>query len=158
MKALLNTATSQNIRYLAISSLLIIGSACHANELPREVDKSSKKTIDGLKITSRCPLISSQNWSASIAPADNNESTLYISGDVELPNPGYSVTIEDGIIDKNEEVRQEFNIKIERLDGFHIQAISPMTLKHSTKAIADKYHAIVINCAGTAIAKIQAES
>ena len=158
MKALLNTATSQNVRCLVISSLLIIGSACHANELPRELNKSSKKTIDGLKITGRCPLISSQNWSASITPAGNNESTLSISGDVELPNPGYSVTIEDRIIHKNEEVRQEFNIKIERLNGFHIQAITPMTLEHSTKAIADKYHAVVINCGGNAIAKIQAGS
>jgi len=141
-------------RCILISGLLLMSGACQANDPTKDTDHAREQQESKITQISNCPLVSDQNWSAQIKTSNSGESTLYISGDIELPSPGYSVAFEEIPADNNLEPSQHFNLKTETLSGFYIQAVTPMTLQHTTVAIADKYRAIVISCDGKTLATI----
>lgn len=148
-----------NAQVIIILATLTLTTACQATpeqkseqaSEPAQVNATTKTEITQ---TADCPIISSQNWSAEILPTEGGKSTLVIKGDIELPNPGYSVVFEEGIADKRSRPSQHFTIKAERLNGFYIQAVTPMILEHSGVAIAKQYKSIIIGCGGQTIATI----
>lgn len=125
-----------------------------AKGFAQDVPKTGAK--EDLKITQtrECPIISSTNWSATVVINNQGESKLSISGDVELPNPGYAVTFERAIVDRQLTPKLHFTIKTERLSGFYIQAITPMSLEHSAPEATTQYRSIVIHCGEQIIATI----
>lgn len=108
-----------------------------------------------VKQTADCPLISSNNWQAQFVSIDGKRQ-LKINGDIELPNPGFAVTIEPGIADRSMKPTQHFHVKLERLSGFHIQVITPMSLEQLSPAIASEYTSIVIHCGEQTLSTITA--
>ena len=104
--------------------------------------------------TAKCHIISSNNWSAQLETSEQGKAMLAIKGDIELPSPGYSVVLEQGMADRSATPSQHFNLKTKQLDGMYIQMVTPMTLQHSAPAIAKQYRSIVIHCGGEVIATI----
>ena len=51
---------------------------------------------------SNCPVIEGRNWSAHInaMPGPNAQRTLIVSGEVDLPTPGYAVSLTTGAADR----------------------------------------------------------
>jgi len=141
---------------LVTIGLLLLTSTCHASgEFTKEINNVNESSQVSLKQTADCPLISSKNWSAELRQSDDKERLiLSISGDIELPNPGYSIVLKPGAATRSLPPSQHFNIQTERLDGFYIQAVTPMTLKHSSDAMANQYHSIIIHCGAQVIATI----
>ena len=108
-----------------------------------------------LNQTTKCHINSTSNWSARIETSEQGKPVLSIKGDIELPSPGYSVILEQGMADKSATPSQHFNIKTKQLDGMYIQMITPMTLEHSAPAISKQYRSIVIHCGDQIIAEIE---
>jgi len=155
--------TATKTRYLLMLSAALLTSACQANDKAtrpaNEVNESLKTVLNELDQnqviqTEDCAIISSQNWSAKIGVDDSSQSMLFIKGDIELPNPGYAVTFQEGPANLSLPPIQHFYIKTERLSGFHIQVITPMTLEHSSPASADGYRSVVIHCGEQTFATI----
>jgi hypothetical protein len=144
------------VRLLVASGALLLATACQAIE---QETKQAKPNRDASKEqihqTDDCPIVSSQNWSAKIVSSDLGKPMLLIKGDIELPSPGYSVVLKQGIADKSATPSQHFDLRTERLDGFYIQAITAVTLEHSAVAIAKQYRSIMIHCGEQIIATIE---
>lgn len=102
-------------------------------------------TTSTVKQTADCPLISSNNWQAQLVSVDG-QNQLKVTGDIELPSPGYAVTMEAGIADRSSKPTQHFHIKLEPLSGLHIQVITPMSLEQLSPSIAPEYASVVIHC------------
>jgi hypothetical protein len=165
----LKSATFQtlNPRLFMLASALLLTSACQANDQvaskttqlkePSAIkEPSTTKESSTMKVnqTAECPIISSSNWSAQIETPEQGRTMLAIKGDIELPSPGYSVVLEQGMTDKSATPSQHFNLKAEQLDGMYIQMVTPMTLEHSVPSIAKQYRSIVIHCGDQVIATI----
>lgn len=108
-------------------------------------DSKMQSSTTAVKQTADCPLISSNNWQAQFVSTDGQRQ-LKLSGDIELPNPGFAVTIEAGVADRSLKPTQHFHVKLERLSGMHIQVITPMSLEQLSPVIAPEYTSIVIHC------------
>ena len=136
------------LRLSVITSALLLSTACQASSKidPAKLHESKMQdTTSTLKQTADCPLISSNNWQAQLVSVDGQRQ-LKLSGDIELPNPGFAVTIEPGIADRSIKPTQHFHLKLDRLDGLHIQVITPMSFEQLNPAIATEYTSIVIHC------------
>lgn len=104
-----------------------------------------KDSIATVKQTAECQLVSSNNWQAEVVSVEGQRQ-LKIIGDIELPNPGFAVTIEPGIADRSLKPTQHFHVELEPLNGFHVQVVTPMSLEQLSPAIAPEYASIVIHC------------
>ncbi|MFT6408398.1 MAG: hypothetical protein ACJAQ6_001816 [Arenicella sp.] len=156
MKIVFAKSPLLTVRLLVASGALLLATACQAIGQDTKQAKPNREASKGpVHQTEDCPIVSSQNWSAKIASSDPGKPILSINGDIELPNPGYSVVLEQGIADRSATPSQHFDLRTERLTGFYIQAITAMTLEHSSVAIAKHYHSIVIHCGEQIIATIE---
>lgn len=168
MMTLLQTIPRLQIRHAPILVAFLISSAGQAsdrmllepveqvNQTLAHVSESQKKeALSALTQTPECPVVSSQNWSASISKNDQGKSMISIKGNIELPNPGYAVTLEEQVSDRPSQAKQHFRIKAERLNGFYIQAITPMTLEHFGPVTTSQYTSIIIHCGEQIITTIE---
>ncbi len=140
--------SSPMLRMSLVTTALLLSSACQANSdiaQGKQKEPKMQESHSRVEQTADCPLISSNNWRAQIVSIDGLRQ-LKLNGDIELPNPGFAVTIEPGIADRSLKPTQHFHVKLERLNGFHIQVITPMSIEQLSPAIAPEYTSIVIHC------------
>ncbi len=135
---------------------MLLSSACHASgEFNKERDTVDETAQINVKQTADCPVVSSKNWSVELKQGDDNDRLiLSVQGDIELPNPGYSIVLKPGATTRSLPPSQHFSILTERLDGFYVQAVTPMTLEYSGDAIANQYRSIIIHCGAQLITTI----
>ena len=128
-------------------SLLITGCAYNFNteansEEQQNIDHASVKTTDN----SVCPVLESRNWHAWIDRATENEPRLNISGEVDLPTPGYKVEIIPGILDRRQPPAQRFSLSFTPPNGIVAQVITSTQVSYTMPKSFLEYRSIMIYC------------
>jgi hypothetical protein len=108
-----------------------------------------------------CPVIDSRNWSAWIdampGPGPSPDSgglRLNISGEIDLPTPGYTVEWREGPADRAQPPGLRMRLVLTRPSGMVTQVITPTPVKYSGKSFAPAYRMIIIGCGDKVLATI----
>ena len=99
-------------------------------------------------VSDACPVVGSSNWQAWLEPPAGASSLrmLHISGEVDLPTPGYSVTLEAGPADRAMPPSQRFRLKATPPNGMVTQVVTPTQVTFHETATSPAYRSIVILC------------
>lgn len=105
---------------------------------------------------SACAVLDSRDWSAWInrMPGPDARPTLHVTGKVDLPNPGYSVTVRDGPADRSANPVQQIIIETSQRGGMHPQVVTTAEVNFLGPVIAPSYRAIRVMCGGRQLAEI----
>lgn len=103
-----------------------------------------------------CPVIESRGWTAWInaMPGPDAVRTLHISGEVDLPTPGYTVELVPGPADRMMPPGQRFSLVAKASPGMAAQVVTPTPVKYAGKATYPAYREIIIGCGGKVLARI----
>ncbi|HEX8902290.1 hypothetical protein [Vitreimonas sp.] len=103
-----------------------------------------------------CAVLDSRDWSAWInrMPGPNATPTLHVTGKVDLPNPGYTVTVRDGPADRSAQPVQQIILETSQRSGMFTQAVITADVHYIGPVIAPSYRAIRIMCGGRQLAEI----
>lgn len=103
-----------------------------------------------------CAVLDSRDWSAWVnrMPGPDATPTLHVTGKVDLPNPGYSVTVRDGPADRSAQPVQQIIIETSQRSGMFTQAVITADVHYTGPVIAPSYRAIRIMCGGRQLAEI----
>jgi hypothetical protein len=104
----------------------------------------------------QCPVIESRGWTAWIdaMPGPDAVRTLHISGEVDLPTPGYTVELVPGPADRMMPPGQRFSLVARASPGMAAQVVTPTPVKYAGKAAYPAYREIIIGCGGEVLARI----
>ncbi len=102
---------------------------------------------------SNCPVIDGRRWSAHInaMPDPNAQRTLIVSGEIDLPTPGYTVSITAGPADRSAIPVQQIVLTANGPGGIEPQVV---TTRYDGPAIAQQYRAVRVVCAGRQLAEL----
>lgn len=102
-----------------------------------------------------CPAIASRNWSAWLsAMPGGGDVRLTISGEVDLPTPGFKVSWTEGPADRAMPPSQRFSLALTPPEGMVAQVITPTTVKYEGKATYPAYRSIIVRCGNKVLATI----
>ncbi len=108
-------------------------------------------------VESKCPVLESRNWAAWIdkMPApDADGPRLRITGEIDVPTPGYTVEWREGPADRAMPPGQRMILSLTAPGGMVAQVVTTMTVDYAGKAAFDAYRAIYVVCEGEGIAEI----
>lgn len=103
-----------------------------------------------------CPVYDSRNWGAwlDVMPGPNATPKLHITGEVDLPTPGYTAQWTAGPADRANPPAQHFDLSFTPPDGMVTQVITPMAVKYEGDAAYASYRAIIVSCGDEVLAEI----
>lgn len=103
-----------------------------------------------------CPVIDSGNWHAWIdkMPGPGATPTLNISGEIDLPTPGYEVKLVAGPADRMMPPGQRFDLELTKPDGMVAQVVTPTAVKYREPTPYDRMRLVRISCGGKVLATI----
>lgn len=106
---------------------------------------------------SECPVIDSRGWTAYInaMPGPGAKPTLHISGEVDLPTPGFKVELIAGPADRMMPPGQRFSLAATKPEGMVAQVVTPTAVRYSGPPTYEKYRSITIGCGGKVLAHIE---
>ncbi len=140
-------------------SLVMMG--CNTKTVPQsetEQKLNTNNTIaestDKLENNSFCPVIASRNWHAWIDRVAENEPRLNISGEVDLPTPGYQVEVKPGILDRRQPPAQRFSLSFTPPEGIVAQVITPTKVSYTMPTSILEYRSIMIYCGDKLLVEI----
>ena len=135
-----------------------IATACTPQTNPREsanipeAQSNEEQTTETNNIS--CPAMESRNWQASIDRANEDEPRLNISGEVDLPTPGYKVEWQLGILDRKNPPTQRISISFIPPEGIVAQVITPTEVNFTMRSPILKYSSVAIYCGDKLLADI----
>jgi hypothetical protein len=105
---------------------------------------------------STCAVIANRNWTAHInaMPGPGAQRTLIVSGEVDLPTPGYTATLDLGPADRSATPVQQLIVNTTAPTGIVAQVVTPYPVRYEGPAIAQQYRAVRIMCGGQQLAEI----
>ena len=110
-------------------SLVLAGivTSCSTQANLREQQNIEEQVVEPTNTTTStsCPAVESRNWHAWIDRVAENEPRLVISGEVDLPTPGYKTEWQPGILDRRQPPTQRLSISFTPPDGIVAQVITP---------------------------------
>jgi hypothetical protein len=106
-------------------------------------------TETALDSESTCPVIESRNWSAHVSGA-----TLAVSGEIDLPTPGYTVTLKEGPADRAMPPAQHLLLELTPPDGMVTQVVTTVAVRYEGSAVYPEYRAIIVQCNNQVLAAI----
>ena len=91
----------------------------------------------------RCPVIESRDWAAWIdaQPGPGAERRLIVTGEVDLPTPGYGVEWRVGPADRRLPPAQYLDLVLTPPSGVVIQVVAPTPVRFETPAVYPQYRA-----------------
>ncbi|ANP47662.1 hypothetical protein [Candidatus Viadribacter manganicus] len=127
-------------------SLAGLASACQTTSAPSAPPEQ----------TSNCPVIDARNWSAHInaMPGPNAQRTLIVTGEVDLPTPGYAVTLTAGAADRSAIPVQQIIVSATRPTGIVPQIVTTFSARYDGPAIAQHYRAVRVMCGAQQLAEL----
>ena len=110
--------------------------------------QTDKPAVTPPSVSDSCPVLGSLNWQARLEPSagPSPQRMLHISGEVDLPTPGYSVTLEAGPADRAMPPSQRFRLKATPPSGVVTQVVTPTRATFHKAATYPAYRSIVILC------------
>ena len=154
--------TSNNISaYKSIVSFVLAGivtgcsTKANLSEAQNILEKQNvKEQVAEPANTTSCPVKSSRNWYAWIDRVAENEPRLVISGEVDLPTPGYKVEWRSGIRDRSQPPAQRLSISFTPPEGTVIQVITPTEVSFTMPSLLLEYSSVMIYCGEKLLAEI----
>ncbi|MBB3032651.1 hypothetical protein [Alteriqipengyuania lutimaris] len=103
-----------------------------------------------------CPVYESRDWQAWIdtMPGPGAKPTLHITGEVDMPTPGWSVELIGGPADRMNPPGLRFRLEAEKPDGMTMQVITPTEVRYAETTPYSAIRQIVITCGDEALATI----
>ena len=97
---------------------------------------------------SDCAAYESRNWAAYInkMPGPGARPALHITGEVDMPTPGYSVELVAGPADRAMPPGLRFRMVTERPDGNVTQVITPTEVRYAEPTPYSQIRQIIIGC------------
>ena len=144
---LLNSLVIRGISCLSLGVLL---ASCNTQaNIPEEQNSSQEQNtteeVNQPEQTISCPM-ESRNWLASIDRTTEDEPRLNISGEVDLPTPGYQVEWQPGILDRKNPPTQRISISFIPPEGIVTQVITPTEVSFTMPSPIPKYRSVAIYC------------
>jgi hypothetical protein len=102
-----------------------------------------------------CPHVS-RDWQAWInaMPGPDAKRTLHITGNVDMPTPGYSVKLVEGPADRMQPPGLRFQLEVTPPDGPVTQVITPAEVNYSAPTPYSQIREIMISCGDRPLATI----
>ena len=133
-----------------------------AQNTPEKQNIQEQQVVESTDTTSTsCPAIESRNWHAWIDygvsrrhRVAENEPRLVISGEVDLPTPGYKVEWKPGILDRRQPPAQRLSISFIPPDGMVTQVITPTEVSFTMPSLLLEYRSVMIYCGDKLLADI----
>lgn len=138
-----------------LTLLMLITAGCTMEqkiEAKTETNLNPNKEV--AQNTVNCPVMESRNWHAWIDRNEENEASLNISGEVDLPTPGYQVTWQPGILDRRQPPTQRFAISLTPPEGMVAQVITPTEISYEMPTQILEYRSVAIYCGDKLLAEI----
>ncbi|MEX6634167.1 hypothetical protein [Hyphococcus lacteus] len=103
-----------------------------------------------------CPVIASRDWQAWInaMPGPDAVRSLNVTGEIDLPTPGYEIEVIAGAADRSAIPTQRIILKATPPSGMVTQVVTPETVTYSGPVIAQQYRSIMVLCGDQMIAEI----
>jgi hypothetical protein len=139
------------MRALIVSGMLALLAACQTPAPTPEPTPMPPPTP-----SAACAVLDSRDWSAWInrMPGPDATPTLHVTGKIDLPNPGYTVTVRDGPADRSAQPVQQIILETSQRSGMFTQAVITADVHYVGPVIAPSYRAIRIMCGGRQLAEI----
>ena len=122
------------------------------NETAMEEDEAASSMDEN-----QCPVLDSRDWAAWIdaePSTDGSKPQLIITGEVDLPTPGYSAAWIEGPADRAMPPGQRFDLVLTPPDGMVAQVISTEEVRYQADAAYDAYRVIYVSCGDQQLAEI----
>lgn len=103
--------------------------------------------------TTVCLALNSRNWYAEIK-TNNNQASLNISGEVDLPTPGYTVEWKPGILDRSQPPTQNLSVLFTPPAGIVIQVVTPTQVSFTMPSEILEYRSVKVYCGDQILADI----
>ena len=153
------------LAYETSASLVLAGivTSCSTQaNLPEAQNTPKKQNIEeqqdaeptNTTTSTSCPTRSSRNWHAWVDRVAENESRLNISGEVDLPTPGYKAEWRLGILDRRQPPAQRLSVSFTPPGGTVIQVITPTEVSFSMPSPVLEYRSVMIYCGDKLLADI----
>lgn len=106
---------------------------------------------------SNCAVIANRNWSAHVnaMPGPGAQRTLIVAGEVDLPTPGYGVSLDLGPADRSAIPVQQLIVNTTPPSGIVAQVVKPYPVRYEGPAIAEHYRAVRVMCGGAQLAELE---
>lgn len=110
----------------------------------------------GKRASSSCPAIDNRNWHAWIdrMPGPGATTTLNISGEVDLPTPGYELRLRAGPADRMMPPGQRFALEWQAPQGIVTQVITATQVTYREPTPYSSLRSVTISCGGKELATI----
>lgn len=131
-----------------VASVVVIGCALQ----PVNAQSSS----DDKNSANACPIQESRNWHAWIdrVSGASQSSRLNISGQIDLPNPGYTVSWKSGPLDRRNPPSLRLFIETQAPEGVVAQVIDPRDVRYELETKVLHYRSILILCGDRKLGEI----
>ena len=137
-----------------ILSLVMAGCTINPKIEAKTEEKLNPHQIAQTKDNSFCPVMESRNWHAWIDRVAEGESRLNISGEVDLPTPGYKVDWQPGILDRRQPPAQRISLSFVPPEGIVAQVITPTKVNYTMPTSILEYRSVMIYCGDKLLAEI----
>jgi hypothetical protein len=109
-------------------------------------DTAAETALDS---ESNCPVLDSRSWTARVSGG-----TLAVSGEIDLPTPGYAVTLKEGPADRAMPPAQHLLLELTPPDGMVTQVVTTVAVRYEGGAAYPEYRAIIVQCGNQVLAAI----
>ena len=138
------------MKLLAIATILVSCSTQSNSSEPLNQEAPISQPTN----TPACLAMNSRNWLGWIDRPENKEPKLNISGEVDLPTPGYTVTWIPGILDRRQPPTQNLSISFKPPQGIVIQVVTPTKVSFTMPSEILEYRSLRIYCEDQVLADI----
>lgn len=106
--------------------------------------------------SSACPVLDSRNWTAWVnaMPGPDAKPTLHVTGDVDMPTPGYAFEWREGMADRSAMPVQRLMLTATPPDGMVAQVLTTETVSYEGPALTTTYGGVIVMCGGEPLAEI----
>ena len=102
-----------------------------------------------------CPVIESRDWIARVsAGTAGSGARLLVTGELDLPTPGYTVTLKEGPADRRMPPAQHLLLELTPPDGMVSQVVTTVAVRYEGVAAYAEYRAILVQCHNRVLATI----
>ncbi len=100
-----------------------------------------------------CPVLESRNWSARIEGGGDTR-RLQVSGEIDLPTPGYSASWSEGPADRRMPPAQHLLLELTAPTEMVAQVVTRLPVEYEGVATYAEYRAILVRCGSVVLASI----
>ena len=108
------------------------------------------------QVTENCAVLDSRNWQAWVnaMPGPDAQPTLHVTGDVDLPTPGYTIEWRLGALDRMQPPGQRLVLSTTPPDGIVTQVVTTVGVAFAGETTITEYREVIVTCGGSIMVEI----